>query len=270
MTSRLRLGAVGYLNARPLVHRLDRVPRFDLRYDLPAECARLLHEQSIDLGLVPSIEYLRGPEPYRIVPDVAVASHGAVDSVAVYTSRPIEDVRSMAMDTSSRTSVALARVLCARLWKIDPRIESRAPNLEHMLQRVDAALIIGDNALLWRPHDVRCAGRIEGPVQKIDLGQAWMELTGLPFVYAFWAGRDGAANAGDVAILQAARDRGAEEVEVIAREYFDDSARQRIAARYLRDNIKCHLGDRERAALETFYRYASELGLAVNAPLRFF
>src|SRR5262249_37831410 len=105
--TRVRLGAVTYLNARPCVFGLERQPRFDVRFGLPARCAALLHEDAIDLGLVPSIEYLRGPlgaGSYRIVPDVAIASCGPVASVALYTTRPIADVRSIALDTSSRAS----------------------------------------------------------------------------------------------------------------------------------------------------------------------
>src|SRR5437762_12270065 len=144
----VRLGAVGYLNARPLVFGLDRSPRFEVRFDVPSECARLLHAGEIDLGLIPSIEYLRG-DSYRIVPDLAIASRGPVASVALFTKRPMSDVRSIVMDTSSRTSVALARVLCARLFKIEPVFEAHEPDLAAMLARGDAALLIGDNALLW-------------------------------------------------------------------------------------------------------------------------
>ena len=144
--NRVRVGAVGYLNARPLVYGLDHSPRFEVRYDIPSECARLLHEGATDIGLIPSIEYLRGG-PYRIVPDLAIASCGPVASVAVFTTKPIADVSSIAMDTSSRTSVALTRVLCARQFKINPRFESRGPDLADMLAHCDAALIIGDKAL---------------------------------------------------------------------------------------------------------------------------
>jgi chorismate dehydratase len=113
----VRLGAVGYLNARPLVFGLDRSSRFALRFDVPSRCASLLHDGGIDLGLIPSIEYLRGPaggsgaNDYRIVPGPAIVSRGAVASVMLYSKKPIGDVRSIAMDTSSRTSVALTRVL---------------------------------------------------------------------------------------------------------------------------------------------------------------
>ena len=145
--SRVRLGAVGYLNARPLTFGLDKSPRFDLRYDVPSQCAELLHDGAIDVGMIPSIEYLRRPG-YKIVPDLAIASRGPVASVLLFTSRPIDDVRSIAMDTSSRTSVALVRVLCARKFGITPALEPLGPDLPAMLARCDAALVIGDNALL--------------------------------------------------------------------------------------------------------------------------
>jgi chorismate dehydratase len=257
----VRLGAVGYLNARPLVYGLDREPRFRVRYDIPSECARLLHAGDIDLGLIPSIEYLRGG-PYCIAPDLAIASRGTVASVAIYTTRAMADVRSIAMDISSRTSVALVRVLCARRFKIAPRIESRGPDLVDMLSRCDAALIIGDNALFLTP---AAGGRVDGvaeAVDKIDLGDAWLQMTGLPFVYAFWAGRPDAVTPADVAALQRARDEGVARPDELARDYLADRPdRQQLGAVYLRDNIKYHLGVDERAGLETFYRYAAEAGV---------
>lgn len=260
----IRLGAVGYLNARPLVHGLDRSSRFALRYDTPAECARLLHGGRIDLGLIPSIEYLRGG-PYRIVPDLSIASRGGVASVAIYTTKPMADVRSIAMDTSSRTSVALVRVLCARLFKIQPVLESRGPDLPDMLSRSDAALIIGDIALLL-DHTQPPATSHQPPVEKIDLGTAWTDMTGLPFVWAFWAGRPGAIGPADVETLTRARDAGIAAADEIARAYFPESAaRQEIGARYLRDNIKYYLGSEERTALESFYRYAAECGVVPDA-----
>jgi chorismate dehydratase len=263
----IRLGAVGYLNARPLVYGLDRQPRFDLRFDVPSECARLLHEGAIDVGLIPSIEYLRGPA-YRIVPDLAIASRGTVASVALYTTRDMKDVRSIAMDTSSRTSVALVRVLCARLFQIQPSIESRGPDLDDMLGRDDAALIIGDNALFL---DVSRGGGRE-TIHKIDLGEAWFELTGLPFVYAFWAGRPDALTGDDVRVLQQARDEGVTRPDELARAYLADRPdRHRAGADYLRDNIRYYLRSDERAGLEAFYRYAAEAGVVPAARrLEFF
>ena len=152
--TRVRLGAVGYLNARPLVYGLDRQPRFDLRYDVPSECATLLHAHAIDVGLIPSIEYLRGPRPYAIVPGPAVTSRGPVASVAIYTRVDPRDIRTIAMDTSSRTSVALAAVLARRVFGTSPEPVPMAPDLDAMLARADAALIIGDTALFLNPQSV--------------------------------------------------------------------------------------------------------------------
>src|SRR5262249_36778822 len=101
---RVRLGAVTYLNARPLVYGLDTRPEFDIRYDIPSECAQLLHAHDTDLGLIPSIEYLRGPRDYALVPGPAVISKGPVASVALFTAREPRDIRSAAMDCGSRTS----------------------------------------------------------------------------------------------------------------------------------------------------------------------
>jgi chorismate dehydratase len=261
----VRLGAVGYLNARPHVHGLDRSPRFDLRFDAPSKCAELLHEGAIDLGLIPSIEYLRGPaeapHTYRIVPGVAIASRGPVASVALYTTKPIRDVRSIALDTSSRTSVALVRVLCAREFRIRPMLYSSRPDLEAMLATADAGLLIGD-AALFLDHPA---------IEKIDLGEVWTRATGLPFVYAFWAGRPDLLTAEDVGALQRARDEGVRHVAGIAATYVDDPRQQAIGARYLRDNIKYDLGPDERAGLELFYRYAAEAGVVPAAQeLRFY
>ena len=263
----VRLGAVGYLNARPLMFGLDRSPRFDLRYDLPSECARLLHAGDVDLGLIPSIEYLRG-DSYRIVPGLAIASRGPVASVALFATRPMVDVRSIAMDTSSRTSVALVRVLCARLFGIEPAIEARDPDVEEMLAHADAALVIGDKALVWDPQ----TRSEERAVHKIDLGEAWSSMTGLPFVWAFWAGRAGAVSADDVSALQAAREAGVRQSDAIAGEYFRDAPQHReLGARYLRDNIKYDLGADERAGLDLFYRYAAEVGVApARQAVRFY
>jgi chorismate dehydratase len=268
--SQLRLGAVSYLNARPLVYGLEQVSRFALRYDIPSECARLLHAGQIDLGLIPSIEYLRGETPYAIVPGCAVASRGAVASVAIFTTKPMRDVRSIALDTSSRTSAALVSVLCTRLFKIQPALHPHAPDLQAMLAQSDAALVIGDRALLIDEEDDVRSTKYE--IEKIDLGLAWLDMTGLPFVYALWAGRPGPVTAADVEALQQARDAGAASPEAIARAFFPDSAaHQAIGARYLRDNIKYYLGAEEAAGLEAFYRYAAEAGVVARADaLRLF
>ena len=248
----IRLGAVSYLNTRPLVYGLERETRFTIRFDVPAKCAELLHAGDVDLGLIPSIEY--PGHDYRIVPDVSIASDGPVASVAIFSKVPTENIRSIALDTSSRTSVALLRVLCARWFVIEPRLVSMPPDLSRMLGECDAALVIGDNAL-FTEHDAL-------GLEKVDLGEEWIGLTGLPFVYAFWAGRPGLIGAADVAALQDARNRGVTATATIGQQVFPDSTSKAARADvYLRENVKYALGDREISGLRRFYELAAELGV---------
>jgi chorismate dehydratase len=261
----VRLGAVTYLNARPLVYGLENhTERFDLRYDIPSECARLLHAHETDLGLIPSIEYLRGPVPYHLVPGPAVTSRGPVASVAIFTRREPADIRTIAMDTSSRTSVALASILLRRRFDVAPQPMPMAPDLTAMLEHADAALIIGDAALFL---DHQAAG-----VAKIDLGEEWTVMTGLPFVYACWTGWPDAVSREDVTALQRARDAGVAQSNAVAAAYYpEDTPRQAVARRYLQDNIRYFLGDDEIEGLRTFYRYAAELDLvSFDGTLQFY
>jgi chorismate dehydratase len=259
----VRIGAVGYLNARPLTWALDRDPaRWTIRYDLPAVCAGLLQAGDVDLGLTPSIEYLHDPG-YRFVPGIGIGSRGAVTSVAIFTTRPMADVRTIALDTSSRTSVALTRVLCHDWFKIAPAFVPEGPSLEAMTAVHDAALLIGDPAL---EADAAALG-----LTKIDLGEAWLAMTGLPFVYAAWTGRAGAVTRDEVQALQAARDEGLANVAAIASEYApDDPARAARAAVYLRDNVRYGLGPDEVAGLQLFLDRAAALGLAPRRDVEFF
>ncbi len=261
LSTRVRLGAVEYLNARPLVYGLEAVPRFDLRYDIPSVCARLLHEGAIDVGLIPSIEYLRGPKPYALVPGPAVSSRGPVASVAIYTRVEPRDIKTIAMDSSSRTSVALATVLLRRVFGVTAEPVSMAPDIDAMLAKADAALLIGDYALFLDPQSAVRNSELE--VEKVDLGELWTRTTGLPFVYACWTGTPDALTPADVEALQRARDEGAAHTDTVARAYYPgDPGRQAVASAYLRDNIRYRLGPEELEGLHTFYRFADELGLA--------
>ena len=249
----IRLGAVDYLNARPLVYGLElSSAHFTLRFDVPSKCAALLHEGSIDIGMIPSIEYLRGHEAYRIVPDVAIASDGPVASVAMFTAKKIQDIGTIAADTSSRTSNALLQVLCYEAFGIEAQFVPMAPDLTQMLARCDAALLIGDPALFF-DHESR-------GLTKIDLGEQWTRLTGLPFVWAFWAGRPGVVRAEHVGFLTDARDRGMEAADEVAARYCGPERTARGRA-YLRENVRYTLGEKEQAGLRLFYELAVNLGV---------
>ena len=251
----VRLGAVGYLNARPLTWALDRAPeRWQIRYDVPSVCSALLNAGDVDLGLVPSIDYLQAPD-YRLVPGVGIGSRGPVASVALFTRVPIEAVRRIALDTSSRTSVALVKVLCRHRFHIEPEFVAHGPDLGAMTRGSDAALLIGDPALEADPSAFG--------LHKIDLGAEWTAMTGLPFIYAAWTGRAGAITLSDVRLLQEAQEEGARSTEAIAAEYGrGNPAATARAAVYLRDNVRYGLGADEIRGLQTFLDYAADLKAA--------
>ena len=254
----VRLGAVSYLNSEPHVYGLDRDPGFRLEREVPSRVARRLHAGEVDLGLVPSIEYAFGD--YAIVPGVAVGSRGPVRSVCLFHRAPLERVRRVALDTSSRTSAALVKILLRERLGRDPQYVPMGPALVDMLAVADAALLIGDRALDQ-----------DGEVARLDLGEAWTQLTGLPFVFAFWAGRAGAVSAAGVRRLQSALAAGREALPEIAGRYAaGDASRAAKYESYLRENIVYRLGEDEQAGLREFYRRAHALSLIPAVPeLRF-
>lgn len=263
--SKIRLGSVNYLNCRPLVHELggDADPLFSLRFDPPAACASLLSAGEIDLGLIPTIAYADRPADL-VVPGVSIASEGPVASVALFTKKPLAEIHTIALDTSSRTSVALTRILCARRFDIAPTFVRLAPDLESMLAGHDAALLIGDPALFV---DHRALG-----AEKIDLGQAWTEMTGLPFVWAFWAGRADSLPPHAVRRMQSAKEAGVRVSDALADAYMTDRPQyQEMARHYLREHILFDLNDRMLQGLQTYYREAAALGV-IASPVepRFF
>lgn len=252
----VRLGAVSYLNVRPLVAGLDQAPGVSLRFDVPSVCARLLTEGAIDLGMVPSITWLDRPGD-RIVPGVCIGSEGPVASVALFTRRDMTDVRTVALDASSRTSAALVRILCRRYFSIDPVFLTQPPDVSAMLAKADAALLIGDPALFL---DHRALG-----VQKLDLGALWTGMTGLPFVWAFWSGRADAASPATVKRLQDAAALGTSDMDAIAAAYCRETPdREPIARDYLREHMRYEFGAREVEGLRTYYREVAALGLATG------
>jgi len=252
-----RLGAVDYLNARPLVFGLElRSDLFAVRFDPPSKCAALLHEGSIDVGMIPSIEFLRGSEPYLMVPGMGIISRGPVASVALFTALPTERIRTIAVDTSSRTSAGLLRILCAETLGIDPAFVPMPPDADAMMARSDAALIIGDPAL-YLDHAAR-------GLRKIDLGEQWTGLTGLPFVWAFWAGRPGAVTSAGLEALTTARDAGVAASDAIADAYCGP-ARAALGRTYLRDNIQYTLDEAAAAGLRRYYELAEAHGVVDRA-----
>ena len=253
-----RLDAVSFLNSRPLTIALE-APNdfFDLSYDLPSVCADRLRDGEVDLGLIPSIEYARAADAYAMVPQVAVGCYGAVFSVRLFHQVALNNIRRIALDTSSRTSVALLQILLRLHYGIDPQMVATEPNLDTMLASADAALLIGDPVF----------SVLDKGVPSIDLGMAWQEFSGLPFVFAFWAGRQGALMPHQAQRLVDARLEGVRRISEIARDFSRDSGGDvTVYEKYLHDNICFDLGGRELAGLRHFYTLAAQQGLIKAAP----
>jgi chorismate dehydratase len=178
----LRVSAVSYLNTWPLVWGFLHGPQrgiFDFRFDLPAQCADALASGAADIGIAPCAELDRLGLDF--LPGLGIACEGAVRSILLLSKRPFRDIRTLALDSSSRSSVALTRILLAERYGCQPRATSQAPSLDRMLAESDAALIIGDPALRIDPETV--------PYETLDLGAEWVAWSGLPMVFAVWAGR---------------------------------------------------------------------------------
>ena len=263
--TRLRVAAVGYLNARPLYEGLDREPashRVRLDCATPSEVARRVAEDEADIALMP-VAAAATIGDLRLVRGCAIGTRGPVRSVVLIGERPIEELGEFAVDLSSRTSVVLARlILRARTRGREPRLVGMGPReaIAHVGEG-RGALVIGDPALA-----------IEGRFpHTLDLGLAWRELTGLPFVFAAWCGRPGALSADDERLLERAKAAGLERRSLIAA---DHAGRTGLPAAsleaYLDEAIRYELGDLERRGLERFYEDAAAAGLLPAARVRFY
>lgn len=256
--SALRIASVNFLNARPLVRGFRLSPRPD-RYSLsecvPAVCAQRLAAGEADVALIPSIEYQRIPG-LRVLPGMAIASRRRARSVLLISRVAAPEIRRVALDTSSRTSAALARIWLDRRARNPVEYREAAPRFPAMMEDFDAALLIGDAALRADTRDFRV----------YDLAEQWFEMTGLPFVFAFWAVRPGVRLPEGIHPFVASRKLGLESIPSIARE---ESAKldlpEPMLEAYLRENIHYDLGAEEIRALWLFFRLAREAGMVASA-----
>jgi chorismate dehydratase len=236
---------------------------FDVSYTLPARCAAALRDGSADIGIIPAAAYATIPDLF-ILPGVAIASKQAVRSILLVSKVPVERIQRVAVDDSSLTSVALLRILFTKCWGGERPFTTMAPDVESMLDRHDAGLVIGDPAL-----KVDRSGYFT-----YDLAEEWIRSTGQPFVFAFWAVRQAALKdlppTLDLAsIFQESRNHGlrGENLERIAREW---ALRMKLSQadirRYLLDNIHYYLDAACLDGLQLFYRHAEEYGILPAAP----
>jgi chorismate dehydratase len=266
MTRRLRISAISYLNTAPLMWDFEHGTagaHFDISYTLPSGCAAALQAGWADIGIIPAAAYANIPG-LVILPDVAIAARRAVRSILLVSKVALDQIRTVALDTSSLTSVALTKVIFSK-WLGGRRVFTpMPPQLDLMLVEHDAALVIGDPALqVDRTRYLT-----------FDLAEEWVRFTGKPFVFAFWAVREDAlAHAGtlDLAgIFQHSRDNGLklDNLNAIAHSWAPRlSMTESDIREYLTKNIHYYLDPETLEGLLLFYRCALECGALPCAPL---
>jgi chorismate dehydratase len=261
----LRISAISYLNTAPLMWDFERGvrPDFEVSYTIPSLCAASLREGSADVGIIPAAAYT-SISNLAIIPGAAIASRRAVRSILLVSKVPLEEIRTVAVDTSSMTSVALIKILFAKWWGGGRTFTPMAPDIAQMLETHDAGLVIGDPALqIDRSQYVT-----------YDLAEEWIRLTGKPFVFAFWAVRQASLTAAErdldlAATFQESRDHGLlpKSLDHIATTW---SPRLRLSQTevksYLTENIYYSLDPACLEGMQLFYQYAQECGALASAP----
>lgn len=257
----MRIGAVNYLNSKPLVYGLERLaPHARVLYDLPSRLADSLSTGRLDVALIPSVEWFRGSD-FTVVSDACVACRGPVLSVKLHFRLPPSEVRHVALDEGSRTSAALTRILLAELYGVHPHWEPLPIGCDASSTNADAVLLIGDRAIQSTDGDF---------LEVWDLGERWLRWTGLPFVFAAWVARHGLPTSEIAATLSSARDNGLRHLaEIAAREATPLGVPLELAGRYLRENLHFTLGREERAGLLRFHQLCVAHQLAPQSAITF-
>ena len=284
-SQKLRIAAIRFLNPAPLMWNFEHAPeqaqlatRYDIYSTLPARCADDLASGAADIGLIPVAAYATTPN-VAVIPGCTIASRKQVRSILLVHKKgsSLRDVRSVAADTSSRTSVAYAKVIFRKFLSIDPAFMPHDPdaagNLDAMLHAADAALVIGDPALLALEQRVSLESRSGEHYEYCDLAEEWTSRTGLPWVSAFWGIRLEALTRAGLTAQQvaadftASRDAGLRHINDLVAEWTSKIAvSERTICTYLTENIHYTLDDECLAGLGLFYRYAAETGVLPQAP----
>lgn len=298
ISKKLVIAAIDFANPAPLMWDFEHEPlrqellgRYDIVSSMPSECARRLQAGTADIGLVPVAAYPAMPGA-AIIPGCAIASLDHVQSILLVVKRAVgvRGAKRVALDTASLTSAAYTRIFFSKLWKTAPEFVPHAPDLNTMLRDADAALLIGDPALLALHDRAKWGAGAPGlefetwdsknngePLDYIDLAHEWRVWTGTPWVSAFWAVREAAFGPHTVSRsqliedFQLSRDHGLQHIDDLAREWSTRMPLSIGALRdYLTENIHYVLDDACLEGLSLFYRYAAECGALDAVPaLRF-
>ena len=277
---KLRISIVQYLNTAPLVWGFTNGPlagKYDLSFTVPSQCAEALRAGTADIAIIPAIEYQRIPG-LVVLPDLAIASQNRVRSLLIISKKPIEQVRSIALDRSSRSTQALTRILASEHWKIDPEFFETEPDLRAMLEKADAAMLIGDPALrisiaIEKKSTVSPRGRAVCQAATLgitsseifhvyDVVGEWRKFSSLPAVMAVWAARPEVVTPEVLADFSASRHFGLTQIAAICQGAAHElELPQSALESYLRQNIDFSLGEENRRGLERYFHEAARLGL---------
>ncbi len=257
-TQPLRIGAVSYLNTKPLVYGLpELLPSAQISFDYPSRLADLLSEGKLDIALVPSIELALHPE-WSIVSDACIGCVGPVLSVKLMFRVPPADVRRLALDVGSRTSAVLAQILLKELYGVRPELLALPLGSSPAALQADAVLMIGDRAIRSQ-EDEFC--------EVWDLGDRWCRYAELPFVFAMWVARQGVLTQEAEVAFAAARNQGCNNLQAIAKH--ESQAMQlpnELVEEYLCQNLYYRLGSQQRQGLELYYHKAARMDLIPSIP----
>jgi chorismate dehydratase len=258
--SKLRVGAVNYLNTKPLIERLtDFAPNVELTLDLPSRLADRLAAGELDVGLIPVIEFFRGDD-YTFVPNIAIGSRGPVLSVTLFSKVPWEEIRTVALDEGSRTSSTLTQILLQKRYGVAPEVIPLPIEAPADEPTADAVLLIGDRAM---------RACLPGYRYAYDLGEEWTAWTGLPMVFAVWAVRGGIELGETEAAFQRAKEYGLAHAGAIAhREAAALGLDPGFCRRYLSNILRFDLGPVELAGMRKFRELAEEMGFLTSSCVR--
>jgi chorismate dehydratase len=261
LSRRKKLGAVSFLNTKPLIYGLEKnlfPHNFEIIKAVPSSLAVQLNAGTLDVALVPSIAYAKNSPSLRIVPDCGIIAHGAVNSIRLYFNKDLKSIRNVALDVSSMTSVVLTKILLAERFELKPEFIASVPDIDKMLSIADAALVIGDTALFKTKST---------DVNYLDLAEEWRDMTGLPFVFAVWAGRTGAITLEDTQAIISSKNLGLDNIDAVcaaaAEEYNADFG---LVKSYLTENVQFNLGEEEIAGMREYFELAYYHGALEYQP----
>lgn len=242
MAQKLKAGAVSYLNTKPLIYGFEQgmmKDELELIIDYPANIATLLQEDKIDIGLVP-VAVIPSLKEHHIISDYCIGCDGEVASVCLFSDVPIQEIETILLDYQSRTSVELLKILLKEHWMVSPELIAGTENYEDQILGTKAGLVIGDRALAKRLNSKYI----------YDLGKAWKEMTGLPFVFAVWVSNKKVTDS-FITAFNTANKQGLESLDLILKQQKTELYNLHT---YYTENINYELDETKKTALQLFIK----------------